>query len=45
MKAEIATDMRRQGADDSNARTIAEKAERCFLMLLSLEDDRDARCA
>ena len=36
--------MRRMDGHDS-ARTIAEEAERCFLMLLSIEDDRNARCA
>ena len=44
MKTEMVENMRRMDGHDS-ARTIAEEAERCFLMLLSLEDDRDARCA
>lgn len=43
MNAEIATDMRRQGADDSNAKNIAEEAERCFLMLLGLENGNIAK--
>ena len=36
--------MRRMDGHDS-ARTIAEEAERCFLMLLSLEESDKYRCA
>ena len=44
MNTKKVQNMRRMDGHDS-ARAIAEEAERCFLMLLSLEDDRNARCA
>ena len=44
MKTKMVENMRREDEHNS-VRTIAEEAERCFLMLLSLENADKSRCA